>query len=45
MNLRTFTGFIVAVVLMASASGVYAADQAGRGSRYTGPDGPVVTTA
>jgi hypothetical protein len=45
MNVRTITSFILAVVLMASAGGVYAAEQAGQGSPYTGPDTPVMTTA
>jgi hypothetical protein len=45
MNLRTVTGFIVAVVVMASVGGVYAAEQAGQHSPYTGPDTPVMTTA
>ena len=46
MNVRTITGFILlAVVLMASAGDVYAAEQAGPGGPYTGPDTPVITTA
>jgi len=45
MNVRAITGFILAVALMASAAGVYAAEQAGQGSAYTGPDTPVMTTA
>ena len=51
MNVRTITsfiltvGFILAVVLMASAAGVYAAAQSGHGDPYTGPDTPVMTTA
>jgi hypothetical protein len=45
MNVRTITGFILAVALMASAGGAYAAEQAGQGGPYTGPDTPVMTTA
>jgi len=45
MNVHTFTCFIFAVALMASAGGVCAAEQAGQGSSYTGPDTPVMTTA
>jgi hypothetical protein len=45
MNVRTITTFILAVALMASAGGVYAAEQAGQGRPYTGPDTPVITTA
>jgi len=46
MNARTITGFILlAVVLTASAGGVDAAEQAGQGRPYTGPDTPVMTTA
>jgi hypothetical protein len=45
MNVHAITGFILAVVLMASAGGVCAAEQAGQGSPYTGPDTPVMTTA
>jgi hypothetical protein len=45
MNVRTTTGFILAVALMASACGAYAAEQAGQRSPYTGPDTPVMTTA
>ena len=44
MNVRTITSLILAVVLMVSAGGVYAAEQAGQGSPYTGPDTPVMTT-
>ena len=40
MNVRTITSFILAVALIASAGGVYAAEQAGQGSPYTGPDTP-----
>jgi hypothetical protein len=45
MNVRTIAGFILAVALMASAGGVYAAEQAGQRIPYTGPDTPVMTTA
>ena len=46
MNVRTITSLILlAVALMASARGVYAAEQAGQGRPYTGPDTPVITTA
>jgi hypothetical protein len=51
MNVRTITsfilavGFILAVALMASAAGVYAAEQSGHGDPYTGPDTPVMTAA
>ena len=45
MNVRTITGLVLAVVLMASAGGVYAAEQAGQGRPYTGPDQAVMTTA
>jgi hypothetical protein len=45
MNVRTITSFILAVALMASAGDVYAAEQAGQGRPYTGPDTPVMTTA
>ena len=45
MNVPTIISFILAVALMASAGGVYAAEQAGAGSPYTGPDMPVMTTA
>ena len=43
MNLRTISSFILAVALMVSIGGVYAAEQAGE--PYTGPDTPVMTTA
>ena len=39
------TGFILAFALMACADSVYAAEQAGQSSPYTGPDRPVMTTA
>jgi hypothetical protein len=45
MNVRAIASFILALVLMASAGGVYAAEQGGRGSPYTGPDIPVMTSA
>jgi hypothetical protein len=45
MNVHTITNFILAVALMASAVGVCAAEQAGQGRPYTGPDTPVMTTA
>ena len=46
MNVRTITGSILlAVVLMASAAGIYAAERADQGRPYTGPDTPVMTTA
>jgi hypothetical protein len=45
MNVRTITSFILAVALMASAGGVYPAEQSGQGIPYTGPDTPVTTTA
>jgi hypothetical protein len=45
VNVRAITSFILAVALMASAGGVYPAEQSGQGSPYTGPDTPVTTTA
>jgi hypothetical protein len=45
MNIRTIIRFVLAVALMASAGGVYPAEQSGQGSPYTGPDTPVTTTA
>ena len=46
MNVRTTTGFILlAVVLMASAGGIDAAEGAGQGVPYTGPDTSVTSTA
>ena len=45
MNVRTITTLILAVALMASAAGVCAAEQFGRGGPYTGPDTPVMTSA
>ena len=45
MNVRTITSFILAVALMVSIGGVYAAEQAGEGRPNTGPDTPVMTTA
>jgi len=45
MNIRTITRFVLAVALMASAGGIYPAEQSGQGSPYTGPDTPVTTTA
>ena len=45
MNVRTITTLILAVALMASAADVCAAEQAGQGSPYTGPDTPVMTSA
>ncbi len=45
MNIRTITRFVLAVALIASAGGVYPAEQSGQGSPYTGPDTPVMTTA
>ena len=45
MDLRTITGFVLALALMASAGGVYPAEESGQGSPYTGPDTPVTTTA
>ena len=42
VNLRTITSVILAVALMVSIGGVYAAEQAGE--PYTGPDTPVMTT-
>jgi hypothetical protein len=45
MNVRTITRFVLAVALMASAAGVCAAEQFGRGGPYTGPDTPVLTSA
>jgi len=45
MNIRTITRFILAVALIASAGGVYPAEQCGQAIPYTGPDTPVMTTA
>jgi hypothetical protein len=47
MNVRTITRFILAVALLTSAAGVYAADHSGQGGSYpyTGPNTPVMTTA
>ena len=45
MNIRTITRFVLAAALIASAGGVYSAEQSGQGSPYTGPDIPVMTTA
>ena len=45
MNIRTITRFVLAAALIASAGGVYPAQQSGQGSPYTGPDTPVMTTA
>jgi hypothetical protein len=45
MNVRTITTLILAVAFIASAAGVYAAEQSSRGSPYTGPDTPVMTSA
>jgi hypothetical protein len=45
VNVRAITRFILAVALMASAGGVYPAEQSSQGTPYTGPDTPVTTTA
>ena len=45
MNARTISSLILAVALMAAAVGVGAAEQAGQGNPYTGPDMPIMTTA
>ena len=45
MNIRTITALILALALMASAAGVCAAELSGRGSPYTGPATPVMTSA
>jgi hypothetical protein len=45
MNIRTMSRFLLAAALIASAGGVYPAEQSGQGSPYTGPDAPVMTTA
>ena len=45
MNIRTITRFVLAVALIASAGGVYPAEQCGQSSPYTGPDTAVMTTA
>ena len=44
MNVRSIASFILAVVLMASAGGVYPAEQSGQSIPYTGPDTPVMTS-
>ena len=45
MNVRNMiAGFILVVALMASATGVSAAEQSDQGLPYTGPDRPVMTT-
>jgi hypothetical protein len=45
VNVRMITSFILAIALMVSIGGVYAAEQAGESRPYTGPDTPVMTTA
>lgn len=45
MNLRTITGQLIAVALIAPAAGVFAAELSGQGGPYTGPDQAVMTTA
>lgn len=45
MNFRTITGQLIAVALIVPAAGVFAAELAGQGGPYTGPDQAVMTTA
>ena len=45
MNLRTITGQLIVVALIAPAAGVFAAEPSGQGAPYTGPDQAVMTTA
>jgi hypothetical protein len=45
MNLRTITGQLIAVALIAPAAAVFAAEPSGQGGPYTGPDQAVMTTA
>ena len=45
MNVRTITRLTLAAALIATAGGVFAAENSGQGSPYTGPDQAVITTA
>jgi hypothetical protein len=47
MNVRTITGLVLAIALVASAAAAYAIERPSQDGRYpyTGPNTPVMTTA